>query len=236
MPPPSSEAAQTSLRQCFQMALAAPGPTSTPPPESEEWSAEEPAQYSLADPFARINPPPPEVFKGCLRVKTGITRASTVLWGTYFGRDLAGYPIRPLHKLLLCRVFVKSGIGIHIIFRIDRNLSPGPQVNPRSEPIHCSLVHTVLQVRTPEPSSSMPRTSCLGRPFPGALVMSALVGQTSHSRSVSVWRAGVQFGRTPPSTPSRIGLWTSSLSAVGSLSLCPHSTHGRRPGPASLGA
>ena len=32
MPPPSSEATRTSLRQCFQMALAAPGPTSTQPP------------------------------------------------------------------------------------------------------------------------------------------------------------------------------------------------------------
>ena len=63
MPPPLSEATRASLCQCFQMALAAPCPTSAPPPESEEQSAEEPAQYSLADPFARINPPPPEVLK-----------------------------------------------------------------------------------------------------------------------------------------------------------------------------
>ena len=63
MPPPSLEAAQASLHQCFQMALAAPCPTSAPPPESEEQSAEKPAQYSLADPFTRINPPPPEVLK-----------------------------------------------------------------------------------------------------------------------------------------------------------------------------
>ena len=63
MPPPSSEAARASLRQCFQMALAAPGPTSAPLPQSEEQLAEEPAQYSLADPFAGINPPPPEVPK-----------------------------------------------------------------------------------------------------------------------------------------------------------------------------
>ena len=55
MPPPLSEVAQASLRQCFQMALAAPCPTSAPPPDSEEQSAEEPAQYSLADPFTRIN-------------------------------------------------------------------------------------------------------------------------------------------------------------------------------------
>ena len=44
MPPPSSEATQASLRQCFQTALATPCPTSVPPPESEEQSVEEPAQ------------------------------------------------------------------------------------------------------------------------------------------------------------------------------------------------
>ena len=63
MPLPSSEAARASLCQYFQMALATPCPTSVPPLESEEQSAEEPAQYSLADPFAGINPPPPEVLK-----------------------------------------------------------------------------------------------------------------------------------------------------------------------------
>ena len=63
MPPPSSEATRASLHQCFQMALAAPCPTSAPLPESEKQSAEEPAQYSLADPFAGINPPPPKVLK-----------------------------------------------------------------------------------------------------------------------------------------------------------------------------
>ena len=62
MPPPSSEATQASLRQCFQTALAAPGQTSAPPPQLEKRSGE-PAQYSLADPFARINPPPPEILK-----------------------------------------------------------------------------------------------------------------------------------------------------------------------------
>ena len=45
------------------MALATPCLTSAPPPESEEQSAEEPAQYTLADPFARINLLPPEVLK-----------------------------------------------------------------------------------------------------------------------------------------------------------------------------
>ena len=63
MPPPLSEAARASLHQCFQMALAAPCPTSAPPLESEKQSVEKPAQYSLADPFAGINPPPPEVLK-----------------------------------------------------------------------------------------------------------------------------------------------------------------------------
>ena len=63
MPLPSSEATRASLHQCFQMALAAPGLTWAPPPESKEQSAEESAQYSLANPFAGINPPPPEVLK-----------------------------------------------------------------------------------------------------------------------------------------------------------------------------
>ena len=63
MLPPSSEATRASLRQCFQTALAAPCPTPAPPPESEKQSAEKPVQYSLADPFAGINPPPPEVLR-----------------------------------------------------------------------------------------------------------------------------------------------------------------------------
>ena len=74
---------------------------------------------------------------GHLRVETGITLASTVLRGTYFGRDLAGNPIR----LLLCRVFVEAGIGIHIIFRIDRNLSLEPPVDSLSEPVHLVITH-----------------------------------------------------------------------------------------------
>ena len=45
------------------MALATPCPTSALLLESEKQSAEEPAQYSLANPFARINPPPPEVLQ-----------------------------------------------------------------------------------------------------------------------------------------------------------------------------
>ena len=63
MPPPSLEATWASLHQCFQMALAAPCPTSAPLSESEEQSAEEPAQYLLANLFAGINPPPPKVLK-----------------------------------------------------------------------------------------------------------------------------------------------------------------------------
>ena len=62
MPPPSSEAARASLRQCFQTALTAPGPTSAPLPQLKGRSKES-TQYSLADPFAGINPPPPEILK-----------------------------------------------------------------------------------------------------------------------------------------------------------------------------
>ena len=78
MPPPSSEATRASLCQCFQMALAAPCPTSTPPPELEGRPAEEPAQYSLADPFTGINPPPPEVLKeSCPVSQSSRGRAAT---------------------------------------------------------------------------------------------------------------------------------------------------------------
>ena len=62
MPPPLSEAARVSLCQCFETALATPGQTSAPPPQSEKRSGE-PAQYSLANLFAGINPPPPEILK-----------------------------------------------------------------------------------------------------------------------------------------------------------------------------
>ena len=62
MPVPSLEAARASLCQCFQMALATPNPTSAPLPRSKEGS-EEPTQYSLAKPFAGINPPPLEFLK-----------------------------------------------------------------------------------------------------------------------------------------------------------------------------
>ena len=78
MLPPSSEATRASLRQCFQMALATPCPTSAPLPESEEQSAEKPAQYSLANPFTGINPPPPEVLKeSCPMSQTSCGRPAT---------------------------------------------------------------------------------------------------------------------------------------------------------------
>ena len=80
MPLPSSEATPASLRQCFQMALATPCPTSAPPPELEEQSVEEPAQYSLADPFTRINLPPPEVLKeSCPMSQSSSGRTATRL-------------------------------------------------------------------------------------------------------------------------------------------------------------
>ena len=78
MPPPLSEAAQASLHQCFQTALATPCPTSASPPESEKQSAEKPAQYLLADPFAGINPPPPEVLKeSCPLGQSSLGRTAT---------------------------------------------------------------------------------------------------------------------------------------------------------------
>ena len=64
MPPTPSEAAWASLSQCFQKALATPRTEPAPPPEQPrgQTKAESP-KYSLADPFAGINPPPPEVLK-----------------------------------------------------------------------------------------------------------------------------------------------------------------------------
>ena len=80
MPPPSSEAARATLCQCFQTALAAPCPTSTPPLESKGRLAEELTQYSLVDPFAGINPPPTEVLKeSCPVSQSSCGRAATCL-------------------------------------------------------------------------------------------------------------------------------------------------------------
>ena len=64
MPLTPSEVAQASLSQCFQKALATPQAEPAPPPEQPRGQAKrESAQYSLADPFVGINPPPPEVLK-----------------------------------------------------------------------------------------------------------------------------------------------------------------------------
>ena len=65
MPPTSSEAARASLSQCFQKPLATPRTKPAPPPEQPKGQAREaPAQYSLANPFAGINPPPLDVLTG----------------------------------------------------------------------------------------------------------------------------------------------------------------------------
>ena len=67
MPPTSTEAARATLSKCFQKAWigsrSAPSPSKPakavqPPEEPEEREHEEEAQYSLADPFAGINPVP----------------------------------------------------------------------------------------------------------------------------------------------------------------------------------
>ena len=64
MPPTPSEAARATLSQCFQKALTPPRTKPATPPEQPRGSTKgEPAQYSLADPFAGINPPPPEVLR-----------------------------------------------------------------------------------------------------------------------------------------------------------------------------
>ena len=64
MPPTPSEAAQASLSECFQKALATPWTEPEPLPEQPRGQAKgESARYSLADPFVGINLPPPEVLK-----------------------------------------------------------------------------------------------------------------------------------------------------------------------------
>ena len=64
MPPTPSEAARASLSQCFQKALATPQTGPVPPPEQRRGQTRgESAKYSLADPFVRINPSPPEALK-----------------------------------------------------------------------------------------------------------------------------------------------------------------------------
>ena len=64
MPPTPSEVARASLSQCFQKALATTRTEPAPPLEQPRGQTKrESAQYSLADPFVGINPPPPEVLK-----------------------------------------------------------------------------------------------------------------------------------------------------------------------------
>ena len=80
MPPPSSEAAQASLHRCFQMASATSCLASAQSPESGNRSTQETAQYSHADPFARINPPPPEVLReSCPASQSNHGRTATCL-------------------------------------------------------------------------------------------------------------------------------------------------------------
>ena len=80
MPPTSSEAARASLSQCFQKALALPRNKPAPPPEQSRGPREGgPAQYSLADPFAGINPPPPEVLRESHSDQPAQGRATTRL-------------------------------------------------------------------------------------------------------------------------------------------------------------
>ena len=64
MPPTPSEAAWASLSQCFQKALATPRTKPAPTPEQPGGQTKGGlVQYSLADPFVGINPPPPEVLR-----------------------------------------------------------------------------------------------------------------------------------------------------------------------------
>ena len=80
MPPTPSEAARASLSQCFQKALATPRTEPAPPPEQPRGQTKwESAQYSLADPFVGINPPPPEVLKESYLDHPARGRATTCL-------------------------------------------------------------------------------------------------------------------------------------------------------------
>ena len=80
MPLTPSEVARASLSQCFQKALATPRTEPAPPPEQPRGQAKgESAQYSLADPFVGINPPPPEVLKESYSDHPARGRATTHL-------------------------------------------------------------------------------------------------------------------------------------------------------------
>ena len=79
MPPTPSEVARASLSQCFQKALATPWTKPAPPPEQLGADKKGPAQYSLADPFVGINPPPPEVLRESHSDQLAQGRAATRL-------------------------------------------------------------------------------------------------------------------------------------------------------------
>ena len=64
MPPVVSEAAWASLSQCFQKVMATYWAKPPEQPEAKPKEAPAPAQYSRADPFAGINPPPPDILQG----------------------------------------------------------------------------------------------------------------------------------------------------------------------------
>ena len=72
--------ARASLSQCFQKALAPPQTKPAPPPEQSRGLTKGGlAQYSLADLFARINPPPPEVLRESHSDQPARGRAATRL-------------------------------------------------------------------------------------------------------------------------------------------------------------
>ena len=80
MPPTSSEATWASLSHCFQKALAPPRNKPAPPPEQSRGpTGGGLAQYSLADPFAGINKPPPEVLRESHSDQPARGRATTRL-------------------------------------------------------------------------------------------------------------------------------------------------------------
>ena len=80
MPLTPSEVARASLSQCFQKALATPQTKPAPPPEQlRGWTRGESAQYSLANLFVGINPPPPEVLKESYSDHPARGRAATRL-------------------------------------------------------------------------------------------------------------------------------------------------------------
>ena len=80
MPLTPSEAARASLRQCFKKALAPPRTKPASPPEQSRGITKGGlAQYSLADPFAGINPPPPEVLRKSHSDQPARGRATTHL-------------------------------------------------------------------------------------------------------------------------------------------------------------